>query len=280
MTKPRPDRDEGSVEPVSALPSALDRLHELFERLAVGRTPVFCDYDGTLTPIVEDPDRAVLDEPVRTALLRLAAVAPLAIVSGRDVADVRGKVGIDGIAYAGSHGFDILRPSGERTTRPDAERFLPSLDRAERELAQTVPTIPGARVERKHLAVAVHYRQVEPGRREAVREALERVAAAHPDLRPSGGKLVWELRPDLDWHKGKAVLHLLDALPLPSAGVTPLYIGDDITDEDAFRELPPEGVGIVVEGADHPTAADYRLPDTDAVRTFLERLAAHLEADR
>lgn len=286
MTTPRPDPDEGHgrlmtvPDPsISELPSALDHADDLLERLPAA-PPVFCDYDGTLTPIVDDPDRAVLDEDMRAALARLAAVVPLAIVSGRDVVDVRGKVGIDGIFYAGSHGFDVVHPSGERTAHPDAEPVLPSLDAAERGLARAVRAIPGCRVERKRFAVAVHYRLVDPDRHDDVRSAFQAVAADHADLRPSDGKMVRELRPDLDWHKGKAVLYLLDVLGLDGADVAPLYLGDDLTDEDVFRELPPEGVGIVVQGGGHPTAADYQLPDTDAVGTFLERLAMHLETAR
>lgn len=265
--------------PISELPSALDHLDELLRRLSDGRAAVFCDYDGTLTPIVDDPDRALLDEDMRGTLVRLAALAPLAIISGRDVVDVRHKVGIEDIFYAGSHGFDLVGPSGERTAHPDAERFLRSIEAAEGELAETVRAVPGCRVERKRFAVAVHYRQVDPAAHEDVRDAFEMVAARHPELRQSGGKMVRELRPNIDWHKGKAVLHLLDALDLQGPDVVPLYLGDDLTDEDAFRDLP-QGIGVVVQGTDHPTAADYRLRDTDAVRLFLGRLAEHLETAR
>jgi trehalose-phosphatase len=100
---------------------------------------------------------------------------------------------------------------------------------------------------------------------------VDHALARHPGLRKTPGKMVFELQPDVDWGKGCAVLWLIEALGLQDA--LPLYIADDVTDEDAFRALEGRGVGIAVLDAPRATAARYALPDTDAVREFLAALA-------
>ena len=139
------------------LVSALDRWEELLPRLREQRPAVFLDYDGTLTPIVARPELAVLSETMRRTLRTLAARCPVAIVSGRDRGDVRSLVGIEGLIYAGSHGFDI---TGMGLRYEHGHGFVASLDRAEQELLGALSGIDGARVERKKFAIAVHFREV------------------------------------------------------------------------------------------------------------------------
>src|SRR6516225_7887778 len=127
------------------IPSALEHVQKIArsgERLAV-----FLDYDGTLTPIVSHPENAWLSDSMRQTLRELAERAPLAILSGRDLDDVRRRVGIDAIIYAGSHGFDIAGPRGLQ--RQMATEFLPDLDMTEKGLRDVLDGIPGALVERK-----------------------------------------------------------------------------------------------------------------------------------
>jgi trehalose-phosphatase len=252
------------------LPSALASLDAIRERLAGKRLAVFLDYDGTLTPIVQRPEGALLSERMRGILTRLAARCPVAIVSGRDLRDLRALVGIDALYYAGSHGLEAAGPHGWHAEHKGGAAFLPALDAAEGELAAQLPAVPAARLERKRFAIAVHYRQVpdeEAGRVEGI---VERVRAAHPRLRKTGGKKVFELRPDLDWDKGKALFWLLQALGLPREGTLLLYIGDDVTDEDAFQELAATGIGIVVtDGERRPTSAQLALRDPAEVERFL-----------
>ena len=199
---------------------------------------------------------------------------PVAIVSGRDLSDVRAMVGVPTIVYAGSHGFDIEMPDG-RTEQRGSE-FLPELDAAELDLKEALRTVPEARIERKRFAIAVHYRQVDEAHVPDVERAFSEVAGRHPRLRRTGGKRVFELRPGIDWDKGRALRFLLEVLGLSGPKVVPVYIGDDETDEDAFAAVRERGHGIVVAGADNQrlTAADARLTDPDEVRQFLERLAA------
>lgn len=255
---------------VDELPAALDS--EL-ESVLEGRHPaVFLDYDGTLTPIVQHPDDALLAEPARRALARLAEVRPVAIVSGRDRQDVEDKVGLAGVYYAGSHGFDISGPNGFREQRGAEYRSMLGL--AAGELEERVGPMEGVWVERKRYAVAVHFRQAPAGTEQKLTNLVENVARKHPALKSSGGKKIFELRPNLEWDKGRAVLWLLEALDLAPERFLPVYVGDDETDEDAFRILAEgTGLGVVVGDAHRPTFARLSLSDPDEVTAFLEKLA-------
>jgi alpha,alpha-trehalase len=242
-----------------------------------GRHPaLFLDYDGTLTPIVSRPELAVLDPAMRDVLRRLAARCPVAVVSGRDRPDVAALVGLDGIVYAGSHGFDISGPGGLALEHEGGHASLDELDAVERRLRRPVEAIPGALVERKLFAIAVHYRNVPDADVARVRAIVEGAAADCRRVRTTGGKKIFEVRPAIDWDKGRAVLWLLEALALDRPDVVPIYVGDDETDEDAFRAIAGRGIGIRVGGPSEPTAATERLDDVPAVRRFLEELADRL----
>jgi alpha,alpha-trehalase len=255
------------------LPSALERKDEILERLRQRTPAIFLDYDGTLTPIVGQPEDATLPDETRDVIRRLAQHYSVAIISGRDLDDVRKMVGINDIAYAGSHGFDIAGPGGRYRNQEMGRPFLPVLKRAEKEMREAVRDIAGARLERKRFTVTVHYRQVKRADVNTVKERFEDVASHYRELRKSAGKKVMELRPNIDWDKGKALLYLLKALYADSERVVPLYIGDDTTDEDAFRAIADRGVAIVVGSGSRQTVAHYALRDTKEVVRFLKELA-------
>jgi alpha,alpha-trehalase len=258
----------------AGIPSALEH-RETITAQGEGKTPaVFLDYDGTLTPIVDSPDRALLSESMRNTLKRLAKHATVAVISGRDLQDVRDKVGIDGIFYAGSHGFDIAGPKGRRGSPRQGRDFLPALDEAESALRERLGGMEGVLLERKKFSIAVHYRKVNPNEVEDVEAVVDRVVSNADGLRKSSGKKVYELQPDIEWDKGKALFWVLDALNLEGPGVFPLYIGDDTTDEDAFRAIRDRGAGIVVMDKPRPTEARYFLKDPGEVQTFLDALAS------
>ena len=257
---------------------ALASFGAIVARLAGKRPSVFLDYDGTLTPIVARPDLAVLSDAMRDILRGLAARCSVAVVSGRDLDDVRNLVKLDDIVYAGSHGFDIAGPGGLRIQHDEGAAFTAAVERATEQLRPAVASIDGALVEPKRFAVAVHYRQVRPDAVPAVEAAVDRVLAAVPELHKTHGKMVFELRPRFDWDKGKAVLWLLSALKQDDADTLPFYIGDDLTDEDAFRALADRGITIYVGHPEH-TAAHYTLEDPDRVGAFLTRLTQTLDHD-
>lgn len=263
---------------LATLPSALGRQNELRGRLAVKQAAVFLDYDGTLTPIVEDHTRAYLPESMRAAVARLARCCPVTIVSGRDLNRLRELVALDSVILAGSHGFQIAGPGSAETSMEKGTEFLPMLDEAEQQLRRRLAGITGHDVERKRFSIAVHFRRVAKGDVSAVRAVVDDVLDAQPQLRLGHGKKVLEIRPDLTWDKGRAVQWILSRQGLDRAGAVPLYIGDDLTDEDAFRVLAGWGVCIAVRhDEDRQTAADYTLRDVEEVRQLLKALPAMLE---
>jgi alpha,alpha-trehalase len=254
------------------IPSALEHVQKITR--SGDRLAVFLDYDGTLTPIVSHPEAAWLSESMRETLRSLVARVPVAILSGRDLDDVRGRVHVDGIVYAGSHGFDIAGAGGLR--RELGAAYLPVLDTAEKELREALDEIPGAQLERKHFSVAAHYRNVNEDDAFKVAAAVDEVAAKHRELRRIDGKKVYELLPDIDWNKGKAVLWLLETLELERGSALPIFVGDDRTDEDAFRALEKRGVGILVSDYPQVTAASYWLKNPEEVERFLGALIEHV----
>lgn len=257
------------------LPAALCHLPEIGARLRDRRAVVFIDYDGTLTPIVDRPELARLSNAMRQALRELAGECTVAIVSGRDLSDVRDLVGLDGILYAGSHGFDISGPGGHLDFQQGRD-YLPALDAAEQALRDKLQGIEGSQVERKRFAVAVHFRRVADGQVSAVEAVVDEVLAEHENLRKTGGKKIFELRPDIAWDKGKAIAWMLKELGLHRDNVLPVYIGDDLTDEDAFRELRQRGLAILVRDENRPTFAHYALENPEEVGVLLETLAQTL----
>ncbi len=251
--------------------NALAAFAEIQARLAGKRASVFLDYDGTLTPIVARPDLAIMSDGMRNILRGLAAKCSVAVVSGRDLADVKRLVGLDDIVYAGSHGFDISGPGGLSIQHEQGAAFTEAVRRAAEKLAPALAGIEGALVEPKRFAVAVHFRQVADADLPEVEAAVDKVLKAVPELRKTYGKKVFELRPRFDWDKGKAVRWLMEALGQTGAEVLPFYLGDDLTDEDAFAALADDGITIFV-GVPHRTAARYLLDDSDQVGTFLAEL--------
>ncbi|HSR72135.1 MAG TPA: trehalose-phosphatase, partial [Kiloniellales bacterium] len=235
---------------------------------------VFLDYDGTLTPIVEDYTKAVMPAEMRSTVARLAQGVPLAIISGRDLVNLRELVRIDSAYYAGSHGFDLAGPGGWHERVGEGERFIPELDTAESALRERLAEVPGHAVERKAFAIAVHYRRAAERDVPRIEAVVDEVVAASETLRKGYGKKVFQVQPDTNWDKGHAVVWLLDHLGLGGPDVLPLYIGDDLTDEDAFRALSGRGIGIVLRDGDRNTSADYALDDPEDVQRFLEVLIA------
>jgi trehalose 6-phosphate phosphatase len=265
----REDRGAGRIAPL-----AVEKMAEVSARIAGRRIVVFLDYDGTLTPIVERPELAVLPDKMRTTLKVLAELCTVCVVSGRMRSDVEHLVGLDSLTYAGSHGFDIVGPQGTKIQHEVGEDYVPILEKAARELRSRLASVRGVIVEGKVFAVAVHFRMVAPREVSKVERAVDDVLAQHPALRKTGGKKVFELRPNINWDKGKAVLWLLDALGLNRSDVVPFYIGDDVTDRDAFQAIRGKGISILVSEEAEFACADYRLSDTTEVGTFLDELIA------
>ncbi|MFE4462265.1 trehalose-phosphatase, partial [Nocardia tengchongensis] len=261
---------------MSELPEANPaRLGDLLD---TEKASVLLDFDGTLSAIVPDPGAAALVDGAAPALQRLASRCPVAIVSGRELADLRERVGVDGLWYAGCHGFELLAPDGTTHVHDAAPGAELALAAAAAELERSLRDIPGVLVEHKRFAVAVHYRRVAPDRVPAVTAAVH-ARARDRGLRVTGGRKVVELRPDVDWDKGTALRWILGHLTTPTL---PIYLGDDLTDEDAFDAIEAEGISVVVrhdENGDRRTAARFALPGPDGVRAFLDDLTGLLDAE-
>ena len=257
---------------ISELPNALESYGQLIGITSARESVLFLDYDGTLSPIVSDPDAATLVDGAAEALELVAAVCPVAILSGRDLADIRTRVGIPGIWYAGSHGFELTGPDGTYHQNDAAAVSVPLLERAAAELTHSLATIPGVRVEHKRFAVAVHYREVAPEHVDEI-VALAHQLGQRDGLRVTSGRMLVELRPDIDWDKGTTLAWIRDRID-PAGALLPIYIGDDLTDEDAFDAVHFDGIGIVVghdEDGDRKTAARFTLQSPDQVREFVQR---------
>jgi alpha,alpha-trehalase len=263
------------VDSVSAIrfPRAVPSLGRNFEELSAlrnGRPLVlFVDFDGTLSPIVNEPAKAQISREMRTALRRVAKHCTVAVVSGRDREYVEQRVRIDGLHYAGNHGLDIAGPKGGMV-HPDAGSAVPVLEELEKRLGRELSSIEGVVLERKRFSLAVHYRKVKPDQIGAVQAVTTTVVQELGALRIRSGKMVLEIEPVLAWNKGDAVRWLMNALEVDPAKSLVVYIGDDETDEDAFEALNCWGVGVYVGAEISNTLASYRVRGPAEVQALLQ----------
>ncbi|KAF3957287.1 hypothetical protein CMV_017685 [Castanea mollissima] len=277
---------------------------------------VFLDYDGTLSPIVNNPDQAFMSTEMRSAVREIGEHFPTAIISGRSRNKCRKKiklkmkrekkrssmqmkvfqfVRLNNIYYAGSHGMDISTPTvslnygnHEYQTRTIDEKgndmvnfcpvrdFLPRIQTIKDKLEKIAKDIKGASVEDNKFCLSVHYRCVNEENVGKLKEMVESTMEFYNDFRISEGKKVMEIHPIINWDKGRALQYLLDTLGFEdSSNVLPIYIGDDKTDEDAFKMIKSIGRGFPVAVSTTPkeTEALYSLRDPTEVMSFLILLA-------
>ncbi|KAG2451354.1 hypothetical protein HYH02_003958 [Chlamydomonas schloesseri] len=257
------------------------------------RLAVFLDYDGTLTPIVSNPDEAVMSEEMRDVVRSVARAFPTAIISGRGREKVEAFVQLKELFYAGSHGMDIAGPRVDTngyqgcgnefvTAFQPAAHFRPLIDDIYVQLQQRLKEVPGSSVEHNNFCVSAHFRNCPGEAWQDVIAAVEELVAQHDDLRMTRGRKVVEVRPKVDWHKGTALSHLVDALGLAQEpDVVAIYVGDDHTDEDAFRTLEEtrRGFGILVSTRAKPTRARYTVRDPACVKDFLSGIVEWSKSD-
>jgi alpha,alpha-trehalase len=271
------DLEEIDIEAKSTeLPSALKSFKKIENQFKDKEVVIFFDYDGTVTPIVSHPKDAKLSEAMKNTLIKLSNQCTLAVISGRGLNDIKSLVGIKGIHYAGSHGYEIEGPC-IKMEYEGALKFVKTFDILEREITKQLENVKGALVERKKFSIALHYRNVSESEAHLVENAADEAVKKYPKLRKSYGKKVYELQPDLQWNKGKALEWLMQKLHIQKMGSKVFYIGDDITDEDAFSAIKTYGIGILVGAEARTTCAQYKLRDTDQTLHFLEILSSSMQ---
>jgi trehalose-phosphatase len=240
----------------------------------------FSDFDGTLAPIIEKPELAAMPENVYRILGELIHDQrfTVGIISGRALSDLKERVNIGGIIYAGNHGFEIEGP-GLKFVNPIAEEIKPFFRIVRQILGLTLGTIKGVFVEDKGLTLSIHYRQVQEEKIGDIQTMVERAInglSSRGLFKVTSGKKVYEVRPAVDWDKGKAIRMLMKRYGKGGrpSGLLPIYLGDDLTDEDGFRIIEKYGNGITVHvgGVDTRSAARYYLDSSDEVAVFMDRL--------
>ncbi|KAE8704421.1 putative trehalose-phosphate phosphatase D [Hibiscus syriacus] len=243
----------------SLLPSALSMFDQIIAASEGKQIAMFLDYDGTLSPIVEDPDQAFMSEEMRAAVRDVARYFPTAIVTGRCRDKVYRFVKLPGLYYAGSHGMDITGPSKSCRFKKGvlfqpASEFLPMIDEVHKTLVEKTKSIGGAKVENNRFCVSVHFRCVDEKSWAALAEQVRSVLNKYPKLSLTQGKKVLEIRPSIKWDKGRALEFLLEALGLHDRG---------------------QGFGILVSKVPKETNASYSLQEPSeaiSVEQFLRRL--------
>lgn len=253
------------------MPHLLNVWPSVASRLAaVPQVLLLSDYDGTLSPIVARPELAVLPPETRQALAGLSAHPRfrVGIVSGRGLSDLRERVDLPGIIYAGNHGLEIAF-ANQAFIHPRAANLRPVLERAALDLRERLDTYGGVIVEDKGMTLSVHYRQASPEAIPEIRHAFDEVisAASPEDIRVTQGKMVLEVRPNIQWGKGQAIGKVLETA---SRDTLPIFFGDDLTDEDGFQVVQDaNGIAVFVGPARQPTRAAYRV---DSPREVAETL--------
>ncbi|MGH7348894.1 MAG: trehalose-phosphatase, partial [Candidatus Rokuibacteriota bacterium] len=237
---------------------------------------------GTLTPIVEDPADAVLATPTREDLARLARSprARVAVISGRGLEDLRARVALGDVIYAGCHGLEVAGPN-LAFRHPDALAQQPMLGAVGDILVRRAPSVSGMRVEPKGLAVAVHYRHVAADEIRRVEIELARAIQGQGGrLKIFHGSKVIEVLPQVAWTKGECARWIQERLQasLPGPALW-FYLGDDWTDEQAFEVLSGQALTIRVGDAVPMSKAAYRLRDVSEVQQLLALLAEGVTAE-
>lgn len=242
----------------------MTRLANALREMAARRPLlVASDYDGVLAPIVSDPDAAFPDPEAIAALVRLATIADVevAVISGRTLRDLRALSGEpSGVTLMGSHGAETARGELLTPSRRDLR------DRIASEMDQIASRFPGARVEVKPGGVAFHYRNVAEREQQTAARLVRNGPAGRPGLRVMEGKKIVEVTLTTT-NKGDALARMRKVVD--AAGV--VFLGDDVTDEDAFTTLGTDDIGIKV--GPEPTAANYRIQTQAEVAGVLRALA-------
>lgn len=253
-------------------------LVDQFEDLGrvVKRARVVCllfDYDGTLSKIARTPSEAKISDTMRALLQEVVKIDKvfLAIISGRPIEEVKQMVGVAGAYYAGNHGFEIEGPNF-RFLHPLLTKHRDELSLVVRRLRTSLSSFRGVLIENKGATISVHYRLVNQALVPKLKLSFFDVVHNVENIRITEGKMVLEVRPKIDWDKGKAANLILGKLKEPDLV---FYVGDDQTDEDAFRALQSFHTILILNGK-LTSSAKYYLRNQGEVETFLRWFGTNL----
>jgi trehalose 6-phosphate phosphatase len=245
-----------------------DHLPDIAAQIqAHSRVLLFLDYDGTLAPIGDDPGKASMPEETRRAIKKLAGSDKFAVViiSGRALPDLRERVRLEELIFAGNHGLEITSPD-LHFIEPFAAGLVEPLEELSRHLQVQLRHIPGAEVENKVLTSSVHFRRAAESYEAEIRSVVWRAVETMPDqFQITPGLKVFEIRPRVNWNKGAATRWIRESTKNQAA--LAIYVGDDATDEDGFAALP-DGITVKV-GPTTETCARYGIPRQESVGEFL-----------
>lgn len=232
---------------------------------------LFLDYDGTIVPIRRVPSSAVISRGSKALIKKAAGTQGLkvCVVTGRSLENIRGILDIKGLSYIGNHGLEVWFDG--RSWSPSAKGTKGALGRMLKAVKRELYGIKGVIIEDKGLSFSVHYRNVRAAGVPKVKEAASSIKPKGVRLRE--GKKVIEARPDIDWDKGKGVLKWLNISK--SSDSIQIYLGDDLTDEDAFRELKRTGLTVKVGAG--KTIAKYRVRGLREVHSFIRFIISLVE---
>ncbi|KAJ9553045.1 hypothetical protein OSB04_017090 [Centaurea solstitialis] len=286
--------DQNYISWLREHPSALSLFHQMISASRGKQIVIFLDYDGTLSPIVSDPERAFMSDEMREAVRDVSNCFPTAIISGRSRQKVFDFVKLTKVYYSGSHGMETMGPAPKNKSYDKkyhqrsfddegnefiifqpAQDFLPAVRKILHELTERMKNIQGVTIEDNKFCLSVHHRHVKDEDYGRVEEEVQSMLVNNRDFHMTRGNKVLEIRPSIQWNKGDALKYLLDTLGFQNSDdVFPIYIGDDRTDEDAFKVLRERGgYPIIVSSTPRETMALHSLRNPSEVQSFLVRLS-------
>ncbi|STY29637.1 beta-phosphoglucomutase [Legionella wadsworthii] len=233
---------------------------------------IFLDYDGTLTPIVDHPEYALLPPLMFQCLSELSRKYRTVIISGRKLDNLKRLINVPNIFYSGNHGLEFEGPEHSKMFYQMGHEFVDDLQSIFTILSQELASIEGCVIENKKFSLSIHYRMVEEASHEFISNKIDEYLTNFPNLSRHYGKKVFEIRPNIQWNKGIAAENILNQLKTMKNNLIPIYIGDDVTDEDAFKQLSFKGINIKVTSEFHKTHASYFLKSPKKVLQFLNYL--------
>jgi alpha,alpha-trehalase len=252
-----------------------DIAREIRARAAGHHLLVLCDFDGTLCEFDPDPYAVWLPESLRDALTAIAARgdATVGLVSGRRLEDIRTRAYLgDAAYYAGFHGLEV-QGEGSTFAHPDSDAVRDLVHSVAVALTLELRRFGGVFLENKDLSIVIHFRAATTEVQLQVQEIFERYARPHVEagsLQVMNGSCARELMPNIRWNKGTAAAWICDHVQRKHGATWPLYIGDDVTDEDAFKFVKERGLGVAA--SDRVMGADFKVDGPGGVETLLNAL--------